>query len=120
MMEEPRGGSSRADVYEWAPGGRFLMHPAYDRIGSVAVGGLEVIGYDASTGQFDTHFFDSQGNTDRQTLSCREGIWAWRGSHVRCSGVFSDNGRMLTAHHERSEDGKHWTPSMIVRLRRID
>src|SRR5215831_17762881 len=34
-----------SDVYEWAPGGRFVMHPAYGRIGQVGVGGLEVIGY---------------------------------------------------------------------------
>ena len=40
------------DVYEWVPGGHFVMHPAYGRIGSMAVGGLEVIGFDASTGSF--------------------------------------------------------------------
>jgi hypothetical protein len=34
-----------SDVYEWAPGGFFVMHPAYGRIGKVGVGGLEVIGY---------------------------------------------------------------------------
>ena len=50
-----------SDVYQWAPGGRFIMHPAYGRIGSVAVGGLEVIGYDASTGQFETHFLIARG-----------------------------------------------------------
>jgi hypothetical protein len=51
-----------SDVYEWAPGGRFVMHPAYGRIGQVRVGGLEVIGYDPATGQYPTFFFDSQGN----------------------------------------------------------
>ena len=109
-----------SDVYEWAPGGHFLMHPAYGRIGSVAVGGLEVIGYDASTGQFQTHFFDSEGNTVRETLSYRDGVWTWQGNRVRCRGVFSDNARTLTAHHERSEDGEHWKSSMTVTLRKID
>ena len=109
-----------SDVYQWAPGGHFIMHPAYGRIGSVGVGGLEVIGYDASTGQFETHFFDSQGNTERQTLSCVDRVWTWQGSRARCRGVFSDDGRTLAAHHERSDDGTHWTPSMTVRLRRID
>ena len=109
-----------SDVYQWAPGGHFIMHPAYGRIGSFGVGGLEVIGYDASTGQFETHFFDTQGHTERQTVSCRDGVWTWQGGRARCRGVFSDGGRTLAAHHERSDDGADWTPSMTVRLRKID
>jgi hypothetical protein len=36
-----------SDVYEWAPGGFFVLHYyAYGRIGDVDVGGIEVIGYD--------------------------------------------------------------------------
>jgi uncharacterized protein DUF1579 len=109
-----------SDVYEWAPGGRFVMHPAYGRIGSVAVGGLEVIGYDESTDQFHTHFFDNTGTVARQTLSLHDGVWVWEGSRVRCRGVFSGDGRTLTAEHERSDDGKTWVPSMRVTLRRIE
>jgi hypothetical protein len=48
---------------------RFVMHPAYGRIGEVGVGGLEVIGYDPATGQYRTYFFDSQGNIITETLS---------------------------------------------------
>ena len=33
-----------SDVYQWAPGGQFIMHPAYGRVGEQDVGGLEVIG----------------------------------------------------------------------------
>ena len=40
-----------SDVYEWAPGGRFVMHPAYGRIGDVGVGGLEIIGKDPEIGR---------------------------------------------------------------------
>lgn len=109
-----------SDVYQWVPGGQFIMHPAYGRIGPDGVGGLEIIGYDASTEQFQTHFFDSQGNTQRETLSFRDGIWTWLGNRTRCKGVFSDDGRTLTAQHERSDDGEHWTPSMTVTLRKID
>jgi Protein of unknown function (DUF1579) len=109
-----------SDIYQWAPGGHFVMHPAYGRIGSVPVGGLEVIGYDPSTGQFQTHFFDSDGNTAHETLSFRDGVWTWQGSRVRCRGVFSDNGRTLTAHHERSDNGEDWKPSMTVTLRKIE
>lgn len=109
-----------SDVYNWAPGGHFVMHPAFGRIGPSDVGGLEVIGYDSASGQFRTHFFDSQGNTAAQTLSFRDGIWAWQGARTRCTGVFTDEGKTLTARHERSDDGKHGVPSMTVTMRKID
>jgi hypothetical protein len=32
-----------SDVYEWAPGGFFLLHTAYGRIGEFDVGGTEII-----------------------------------------------------------------------------
>ena len=109
-----------SDIYQWAPGGRFVMHPAYGRIGGVDVGGLEVIGYDSETGQYRTHFFDSQGNITRETLSCRDGVWTWQGAQVRCTGTFTDGGKTLTARHERSDDGEHWVPSMTVTIRKVD
>ena len=109
-----------SDIYQWLPGRRFVMHPAYGRIGDTDVGGLEVIGHDPATGHFRTHFFDSQGNVIQQALSWREDGWRWEGSQTRCTGVFSDGRRTLTAYHERSEDGRHWTPSMTVTLRRVD
>ena len=109
-----------SDVYEWAPGGRFVMHPAYGRIGEDGVGGLEVIGFDPATGQYRTYFFDSRGNISTETLSYRDGTWTWQGEHARCSGVFSDHEKTLSARHERSDDGKHWEASMTVTLRKIE
>jgi hypothetical protein len=38
-----------SDIYEWAPGGFFILHTAYGRIGSMDVGGTEMIGYDAAS-----------------------------------------------------------------------
>ena len=109
-----------SDVYQWGPGGRFIVHPAYGRIGDQEVGGLEVITYDAATDQFRTHFFDHAGNVIVEALTFRSGTWTWQAAHHRCKGVFTDNGRTLTAHHERSEDGKHWVPSMVVTLRKVE
>jgi Protein of unknown function (DUF1579) len=109
-----------SDVYEWLPGGYFVMHPAYGRIGTTGVGGVEIIGFDPATRLFQCVFFDSQGNTTRQTLSCRDGVWTWLGVHARCTGVFTDDGKTLTARHERSNDGVHWQASMNVVLRKID
>jgi hypothetical protein len=39
------GTSPASDVYEWAPGGFFVHHVAYGRIGSLDVAGSEIIGY---------------------------------------------------------------------------
>src|SRR5262245_17831589 len=63
-----------SDVYQWLPGGYFVMHPAYGRIGTTGVGGVEIIGFDPATRQFQTYFFDSQGNATTQTLSFRDGV----------------------------------------------
>src|SRR5262245_13399304 len=41
-----------SDVYQWVPGGHFVMHPAYGRIGAVGVGGVEIIGFDPGTRNF--------------------------------------------------------------------
>ena len=109
-----------SDVYQWGPGGRFIMHPAYGRIGEQDVGGLEVIGYDPATDQFRTYFFDHTGNVITETLTLQAGTWIWQATHHRCTGIFTDSGRTLTAHHEQSHDGKQWAPSMVVALRRID
>jgi hypothetical protein len=109
-----------SDIYEWLPGGHFVMHPAYGRIGEVGVGGLEIIGFDPATGQYQCHCFDSQGNTTTQTLSFRGDAWIWQGTHARCTGVFTDEHKTLTARHERSDDGEQWRPSMTVTLRKVE
>lgn len=79
-----------------------------------------MIGYDAETGHYRTHFFDSQGTATTETLTYQDGTWTWQGAHARCTGVFTDGGKTLTARHERSGDGEHWIPSMTVTLRKID
>jgi Protein of unknown function (DUF1579) len=109
-----------SDVYQWVPGRQFIMHPAYGRIGEQDVGGLEVIGYNPATDQFHTHYFDQTGTSITETLTVRDDTWTWQATHHRCKGVFTDDGRTLTAHHESSDDGKRWAPSMIVTLRKVE
>jgi hypothetical protein len=109
-----------SDVYEWAPGGFFVVHPAYGRIGDVGVGGVEIIGYDPASGKYQVHFFDSQGNITRHDLTIRDRTWIWQGEHTRCTAIFSEDGRTQTAHHERTDDGSTWVPSMDVTLRKVE
>ena len=109
-----------SDIYEWVPGGFFIQHFVHSRIGELRVGGIEIIGYDASSMSFRTHFFDSQGVMITESLSVDdEGVWHWQGTHHRCTGTFTNDGDTLTAKHERSDDGVAWEPSMTVVIRKI-
>ena len=36
-----------SDIYEWGPGGFFVLHSAYGVMGEMGVGGIEMIGLDA-------------------------------------------------------------------------
>ena len=114
--EAPSAEITASDVYEWAPGGVFILHTAYGRIGEVAVGGIEIIGYDAEKKCFRTYFFDSQGNVSSQELTFSDGSWHWRGPHVRCTGRFRADGKQIAALHERSDDGVSWTPTMDITI----
>jgi Protein of unknown function (DUF1579) len=107
-----------SDIYEWAPGGYFILHTAYGAIGEQGVGGIEMIGYDSQTKRFHTTFFDSQGNTTTEALSVDGATWKWTGATVRCTGTLEDDAKKLICHHERLE-GEIWVPSMDVTLTRV-
>jgi hypothetical protein len=109
-----------SDIYEWAPGGFFVVHPAYGRIGDAEVGGVEIIGYHEETESYRSHFFDSFGNVSTSRLTVEGDTWTWSGERTRCTSLLSDDGKTFTAHDERSSDGVTWEPSMEVELRRVD
>jgi hypothetical protein len=115
----PSAPISASDIYEWVPGGFFILHTAYGTIGERGVGGIEMIGYDAETKQFRTTFFDSQGNVTTEELSVKGTTWQWVGAEVRCTGMLEDDGQKMVCHHERLE-GETWVPSMDVTLIRVD
>jgi len=108
-----------SDVYEWAPGGFFVLHAAYGRIGDVDVGGIEVIGYDPERRAYRSEFFDSHGSATTSELIERDGVWTWCRLGTRTTMTFSDDGRTQSARHERTRDGTTWESSMEVTLRRI-
>lgn len=109
-----------SDVYEWMPGGFFVLHTAYGRVGEVDVGGTEIIGYDAASKNYRTHFFDSQGSITTEELTVRDGVWTWQGKQTRATGTFSADGRILPVLHERSDDGVNWLPAMEVTLSKVE
>jgi hypothetical protein len=89
-----------SDVYEWAPGGFFVVHSAFGKIGDTAVGGVEIIGVHRSRIEID-------GDVIR-----------WTGDRTRCTVTMTGDGMTQVAHHESSADGVNWTASMDVTLRK--
>ena len=108
-----------SDIYEWMPGGFFVLHTAYGRIGDSDVGGTEIIGYDAASKTYRAHFFDSQGNLSAHELTVQGDTWTWKGEKTGCTAVFTDNGKTQTAHHERLDDRGQWVPAMDVTLIKV-
>ena len=108
-----------SDVYEWMPGGFFVLHTAYGQIGDIGVGGVEIIGFDPASKTYRTHFFDSQGAISTDELTIQNGTWRWQGERTRATGVFTNHGKIQVL-HERSDDGVSWVPSMEVVLTKVE
>jgi hypothetical protein len=95
------------------------LQTAYGRIGDLDVGGVEIIGFDDQTGQYTSHFFDSQGHVTVDQLTYDGGKWIWTGERIRTIAEFSDDGRIQRALHEQTEDGTDCRLAMDVTLRKI-
>jgi hypothetical protein len=108
-----------SDVYEWVPGGFFVLHSAYGRVGNIDVGSVEIIGYDADVGTFRTHFFTSSGGVSSEVLTFENGGWVWQGRETRATSVFSDDEKTQMTRHERRDTGEEWIPAMNVTLSRV-
>ncbi len=117
--EAPSVKITTSDVYEWMPGKFFVLHMAYGRIGIMDVGGVEILGYDPATGQYTTRFFDSRGNITESSLSVDGDSWTWTGQTTGCAAVFTESGKVQTAHHVRLDETGKWVPSMEVVLQKV-
>jgi Protein of unknown function (DUF1579) len=106
-----------SDVYEWAPGGFFVVHSAYGKIGETSVGGVEIIGVDGDA--YRSTFYDSFGNQQSSRMEIDGGLITWLGERTRCIATITDDGMTQVAHHEVSADGESWTASMDVTLRKL-
>src|SRR5271165_2701635 len=109
--------SRPSDVYEWAPGGFFVVHSAFGKIGETTVGGVEIIGVDGEA--YRSTFYESFGNVHRSRLEIEGDVIRWIGDRTRCTVTMTDDGMTQVAHHESSADGVSWTASMDVTLRKV-
>ena len=108
-----------SDVYEWMPGGFFVLHTAYGRIGDIGVGGAEVLGYDPATGKYFSRFYDSRGGIHDADLTVDGDAWTWKGEATGCTAIFTEQGTIQTAHHVRLDETGAWVPAMEVVLKKV-
>jgi Protein of unknown function (DUF1579) len=128
---------SGTDVYEWLPGGFFLVHRVDVVVGQQKVRALELIGpYDPATKAFVARAYDNLGNvTVTRARVDEQGAWRFTGGGAVAAVArtfFADgNGVMrstltvspdrsgMTARWERGDDGASWQPWMEVTFTRM-
>jgi hypothetical protein len=104
-------------VFEWMPGGRFLIQ-RWEVPVPEAPDGIAIIGADPeSEGNFLQHYFDSRGVARVYKMSLSDRVWKlWRNSpdfspldfSQRYTGTLADDGGSISGAWEISHDGKTW------------
>jgi len=110
---------SGTDSYEWFPGGHFVQHHVNVHMGSQQMIGLEMIGYDATTGKYPMHFYDNQGNNTISQGTEQNGAWTFTGEKERGTFTFNKDNTIFSGTWEGSENGKDWAPIMDIKLIKI-
>lgn len=110
---------SGTDRYEWLPGEFFLVHHVDVRIGDEEAKSIEIIGYDASSGTYPMHYFDSQGSSGIMHAAVADRRWKFSGESMRFSGSFAPDGNTLRGTWEQSTSDGGWVPWMDVNLTRV-
>jgi hypothetical protein len=102
------------DVYEWLPGGFFMLHRVNVFMGAAQSQSLEIIGFDEEQQLYTMHSFDDGGNETRMIAKPQNGMWMFEGDNLRFKGGFGDDGMTLSGNWEqRNETGK-W--SLFIRI----
>jgi len=99
-----------SDVYEWLPGGKFVVHHVDVRMGGEQVDVLEMIG-ERDGEALLMRSFDRHGGTAlmRATVD-GAGVWTFAGPTERATLVVAEDGESMSARWERARDGswEHW------------
>ncbi len=119
MGDEPPLDITTSDIYEWMPGKYWILHTAYGRLGNMDVGGVEIIGYDRETGKYVSYFYDSRGNVSEHEILVDGDTMTWKGKVTGCTAIFTEKGKVQTAHHVRLDENGQWVPSMEVVLTKV-
>jgi hypothetical protein len=111
----PGGGRT---VFEWMPGGKFVLQ-RWEVPDPTVPDGIAVIGFDSSRGTYAQHYFDSRGVARVYEMGFDGGVWTLRRAAAdfsrldfaqRFTGRFSDDGKTIAGRWESSRDGSTWGP----------
>jgi Protein of unknown function (DUF1579) len=111
----PAANIATKETFEWLTGKKFLIHRLEGRLGENDIACIEIIGDNSDDG-YSVHSFYNDGNRNVWQLLEGDDAWALTGYwkkeddtfKVRCTMVFSDGGKAMTAKWEYSSDGSSW------------
>lgn len=110
------------DVYEWFPGGKFLVHHVDVLIGGRPVRVIELIGDPdpAVGGALRMRSFDNDGRfAEMRATVDADGLWTLtEGVATRSTVVFGPDGQTMTANWERATHDGTWEPWMVMTFTR--
>src|ERR1700722_2707206 len=88
----PTAAIRTSDVYEWVPGGFFVVHPDFGKIRDTSVGRVSDNGVDGAA--YDDTFCDSFGNAHRSRLEIYGDLplLIGIGGRTRCMVTMTDGG----------------------------
>ena len=98
------------ESYTWLPGRFFLLGHWDHRVGSDHHIGLNIIRYDATTGQYSSYNVDNLGFARTYRVTQREGVWSFTGDWERATWAFGHDGQTMTIDWEITSDGETWEP----------
>ena len=119
-------GSGRT-VFEWMPGGQFLVQ-RWEVPDPAVPDGIAIIGFDPSRGTYLQHYFDSRGVARVYEMGFGDGVWTLRRESAdfspldfsqRFTGTFSDDGKTIAGRWESSSDGSSWEHDFDLTYTRV-
>jgi hypothetical protein len=137
VIADPPVPITGTDIYEWLPGGFFLVHHVDVVVGDQPVQALEIIGeYDPATDAFACRAYDNEGSVTLMRARVDDrGVWRFTGGGdvaqaalpepadtpgaVRSTLTLSADGDSMTAKWERTDDQSEWQPWMDMTFTRM-
>ena len=98
------------ESYTWLPGRFFLLGHWDHRFGTDRHIGLDIIRYDANTGQYSSYTVDNLGFAQTYRVTQRDNVWFFIGDWERATWVLSHDGQTMTIDWEITRDRETWEP----------
>lgn len=104
------------DTYEWLGGRFFMIHHVDVIMGDEEMKAIEIISYEASSNNYPSRSYDSQGNTGTYELSFTDGLWSILGETERATILIQEDQKSMQVKWERSTNGSDWLHWMDITL----